>query len=352
MYSLREKKASKKATPHIPKKDKNVLVQDYIKNLFRSGKISVDDAIPSERRLADLMKVSYLTARRGVEQLIYDRICYRVRRKTFIHSDASSVLEANHLNIILSYINPYTIELLELFKIEAKKINWEIQVTILHNSNDSRVTKILKSQTPTCIIGGIPDLDGTVGNELYQSRGWVVSVGAEIKGIPSVIGSGGDGTIRCLVYLISHGHRDIAYVTSNFHQDIGQATLSWKRCGLSNKIHDSSFILKTDPLSFSSEIEATYDVVKKALTNKKFRPTAFLCHNDYAAIGTRRACLEARLRVPEDSSIMCIGNTILTQWCIPQISSLDVNFQGHVQEALNYLKKKNIVIKLIRFDLK
>ncbi len=329
-----------KQKPFSQKKDKHELVQDYVKNLFLSKKLSVNDAIPSERRLAELVKVSYLTARRGVEQLIHDGLCYRVRRKTRIHSNVSSILDSNHINIILSHINPYTIELLEQFKIEAKKMNWEAQILFLHNRNDSRIAKILTSKTPTCILGGIPDINGIVGAALRESQGWVVSVGVGIEGIPSVVSDGSQGIIRALVHLITHGHREISFVTSGFDYDIEAIKSNWRECGLSDQFHGKSFIVKLDLSTFSSVFHAAHAAVIKALRNPKFRPTAFLCYNDFSAVGARHACLDLGLRVPEDVSILSMGSTLMTECCVPQISAIDVDFRGHVTEALNYLKRK------------
>lgn len=127
---------------------------------------------------------------------------------------------------------------------------------------------------------------------------------------------------EAIKYLKSCGHRDIGMLDatgcSNFSQRREAFELSLKRLGLH---FDSKHVY-----TISSIHEDAFKEMQEILEHGKREalPTAFLACNDMVAIGAMQAIQSAKLRIPEDISLIGFDDLPAATVVIPPLSSLAV----------------------------
>jgi len=84
------------------------------------------------------------------------------------------------------------------------------------------------------------------------------------------------------------------------------------------------------------EPEAAYDAVGAALANG-LRPTAFICMNDRAALGTYQALDEVGLSIPGDVSVLAFEGSDLAAWMKPQLTTIDRQLDQMGRRAIELL---------------
>jgi len=123
---------------------------------------------------------------------------------------------------------------------------------------------------------------------------------------------------RMTEYMVENGHRRIALVTgSEKVLSCQEHVKGFRRALLRSGIEpDDTLVLYT---GFTEK--AGYDALKLFL-GLADRPTAICCATDLCAIGAMRAIHDAGLEVPDDFSLMGIGNIPLAGYTRPALTSI------------------------------
>ncbi|MBN2406082.1 MAG: substrate-binding domain-containing protein [Elusimicrobia bacterium] len=182
----------------------------------------------------------------------------------------------------------------------------------------------------------------------------------EIKhmGIPSVVVNGRyeglnyvdtdneNGAIRAVEYLISLGHRRIAFIngkefTSNAKERYGGYV---KALGNNGMELNEEYIKSGD---FSQD--SGYVKMKELLETKyKYNrnPTSVFCANDLMAIGAMKAIEEKGLKIPDDISLIGFDDIIISGYLCPPLTT--------IRQQLFHLGKEavNTIINIIKEDIR
>jgi DNA-binding LacI/PurR family transcriptional regulator len=138
---------------------------------------------------------------------------------------------------------------------------------------------------------------------------WIHSIPIDIE-VNSVSVNQEKGMKIAMEYLLSLGHKKIAYVTGEKGYSYTLKQQLWKealtQAGFPPAQSDLITVERTD---FIDGIKTTKEAVSAYLA-KGNHPTAIFCANDIMAMGTMNALSEAGLRVPDDVSIMSHDNTV------------------------------------------
>uniref|UniRef100_A0A7V3ZHW1 LacI family transcriptional regulator n=1 Tax=Dictyoglomus thermophilum TaxID=14 RepID=A0A7V3ZHW1_DICTH len=126
------------------------------------------------------------------------------------------------------------------------------------------------------------------------------------------------GAYMAVNYLISLGHRKIAYLSGTWNTWPNVKRFEgYKKALEDNGLEiDNKYIFNGD---FS--LEAGYNIGLKVL-NMQDRPTAIFCANDMSAIGFLEACWELGFRIPEDISIMGFDDIPLSSFRSIQLTTV------------------------------
>lgn len=150
-----------------------------------------------------------------------------------------------------------------------------------------------------------------------QNRSSRPRLGADSGEIHSVIFDDVQGGELATHYLISQGHRVIAYLGGPSNYAENRKRLSgYRRALASAKIpFDPSLVSAGNGRIDSGQLA-------KALVALPAGPTALFCYNDMAAIGALSALRQAGLRVPEDLSIVGFDDISFARYVDPPLTTV------------------------------
>jgi LacI family transcriptional regulator len=226
--------------------------------------------------------------------------------------------------------NPFWSHILHGVESEASKLNIKItyrSISSIQHTPDALLTTIYEMKLGGVLLVGPAEPD-TV--RLIQGTGLpMVLVDNYVPGTNAVLGDNFGGARAAVEYLISMGHRQIAF--------IGGPVLEGPR--LVNKIYTIErraegyrmALMNADlPMSYELyesanlvEIDEGYEACKRLLArNKPF--TAIFCANDGLAIGSMKALREAGLRIPDDVSLIGFDDIDMVEHLSPALTTVRV----------------------------
>ena len=78
----------------------------------------------------------------------------------------------------------------------------------------------------------------------------------------------------------------------------------------------------------------------KKILKRKIRPEAILCLNDDAALAAMQACLERGVRIPNDIAFTGFGNSSVSQYSWPPLTSVSFSTESMVSKAIDLLLRQ------------
>jgi len=137
-------------------------------------------------------------------------------------------------------------------------------------------------------------------------------------------------------YLIEHGHRDIAIITSETVPSFHTQTLD----SFLETLEGAGIIPHPDFYNIRvSDEESAYIKAKELLSLKK-RPTAVLCTTDNFAIGVMKCAKEMNIAIPDDVSVIGIDDIILSRYVEPNLTTMGIDKVGMGSLAMDMLIRK------------
>ncbi len=190
----------------------------------------------------------------------------------------------------------------------------------------------ISKHTPTIIINGMTDK--------YNLN--FISYNEEV------------GTKEAFNYLLQLGHENILFAR-------GDKSLSYDlkervyRDFIKEKELNYSKVISVGKGNTLNVIEETENIISKWLINEHDATAIFAC-NDFMAIGILNACNNAKIRVPEEISIIGFDNTIISKISNPKITTVDLNMkyigQKAAKEILYMVRNKILKVDKVLFDTK
>lgn len=122
-------------------------------------------------------------------------------------------------------------------------------------------------------------------------------------------------------YLISLGHRQIAFVGGN-----RQLNLAFQRMrAFQEEMKNAGCEVRPEFIQMSGyDIEDGEEGMLRILGMGVF-PTAVLAVSDLVAMGVLRVCMRQGIRIPGDMSIISCDNTFIARGLSPALTSIDIN---------------------------
>ncbi|MHB8278338.1 MAG: LacI family DNA-binding transcriptional regulator [Candidatus Humimicrobiaceae bacterium] len=308
-----------------------------IKDVAKKAKVSVatvSHVINNSQYVSDKLKKKVLKA---IENLDYQPniLAGSLRSKRtgtigLIIPDSSNMLYASmgkRIEDILFSLNYNTIfcntdynthkELAIINNMRSKNVDGVLIVPV--DRNNININKFVQSRIPTII------LDRKIsGNELIT-----ITVENEV------------GVYEATKYLLDLGHRNIGYIDRNTPHSHSIERLKGYKNALENfglKVSDN--LVAKSGFSF----ENGYFTMGTLLKNNP-ELTALITFNYTAAIGATRAIADAKLKIPNDISVIGFDDVPLCQYSIPRLTSIHYPIEEIAEVATKTLLgliKKNI----------
>ena len=325
---------------------KHQQVYDRLVNILTTRPYKVGDRLPSERDFAAELNVNVLTVRRAFRDLIAaDFVTKRVGSGTYLNREITRDWNDHAVNLVIDagcngavqrLFTQYGPEIAEKHQREYRFVH----------TNVSNVREFVRSSVqyrqPTIFCGTLPSYrdfaDDIAGSpELFVSVGALTSSGV----LPAVIGADAVGIDMLMTHLQKLGHRRIAFITSGAAAEAGNpASIRMiQKTAWMTRLGDACDPALYCTLNMSryggDQIAGSYEEIKKILPDRDF--SAAICSTDEIMYGVMAALRESGRRIPEDVSIVSIGNTNLSRFANPPVTGVDLNLKGHLDEAFSLL---------------
>jgi len=296
--------------------------------------------LPGERLLSERFSVSYMTARRAIETLVAEGLCERRGKRTVVSLDALRLAGSVRFNLLCAHLNTFCGPLLKVADKMARAHGWITQLMVLHGANDQIALRALASGDPCLLL--IPEdawLQGKIGQALSAPHGPVVIVGncPHKESVPWIKADDHMAMRLAISHLRELGHRSILFVYDDIkHRGIADCLDEWAR--YARKLDPGHL---QEPLCVS--VEGTEP--RPHLARQKIKhhlevhphPTAIICDNDELALGVIYGLRDIGIEVPKNISIVCFGDTVLAEYCVPSLSVVDLRFERHMRIATNLI---------------
>ncbi len=162
------------------------------------------------------------------------------------------------------------------------------------------------------------------------------------------------GTKEAFKYLLQLGHREIAFVRGDKSLSYDLKEDLYRQFVKDNNLNYEKII--SVGMGNSLEVVKKTEEICKELLNSKDRGTAIFACNDLMAVGVINACNKAKIKVPEDMSVIGFDNTLLSSVNHPKITTVDLNMQeigkNSALALIDMIKGKHTKTKKVVYNTK
>jgi DNA-binding LacI/PurR family transcriptional regulator len=298
-------------------------VMSVIKQRIRAGDYFVD-SIPGERRLAEEAGVSYMTARRAVQQLLEDKVLIRQPSGALeVHPDYSKrVKPAEVVLLYPAYPSSYLTQLRVLVADAAARrglslrpgqfVHWEEQVLV----------DVVAQAKGTIVIPYGPVIPPRLLKHFTDNKVVILDGDFTSQGLPSIRLFSDACIERVLEHLWKLGHRRIDCInTQNRNGEIDRRIGIWERWLIrkngQGELHDDPAPVFTDPTI------AAHRLMSGLIDDRQLDATAYIATTCPAAIGAIRACYERDIDVGSAVSICAVNLEPPAEFFCPSITGLN-----------------------------
>ncbi len=311
-------------------------VKEHVREAIDSGVFRPGEQMPSTKHLSERLEVSLVTAHRALQELVDSGVLYRAQGKgTFIndryldHSrrattcrmgvllDHSLMLESDSHGAIIDGVRQAAFSL-------------GIELLLMREADDIR-----RECAAFVVVDAVGDTAAQFAAKLTR-RQPMLTVGAQavIRGGSDIRVDTQDMAWRGLEYLRGLGHQRIGYIGGSLKL-AGEAD-RWagfqEACAELGLTVDPSICLHGPNGSGDREGTATL----RLMTGPQ-KPTAIIASGYRIAISVYAAAAAAGLRIPEDISVVGIGDGLGAAFLAPSLTVLREPLFAMGQAAINML---------------
>lgn len=151
-------------------------------------------------------------------------------------------------------------------------------------------------------------------------------------------------------YLISIGHRNIAYIGTNSMPQYGAQTFS----GFKKAIEENKIALPINWIQMdANDEESAFKCMGNILSYDQL-PSAVFCAADIYAIGVMQCIKQHGMQIPQDISVIGIDDILLSRYIDPPLTTVKIDKEEMGRIAMdmlvNKIKKKEVKNQVVRSD--
>lgn len=297
-------------------------VKSVIKRRILEGDYLIN-SIPGERRLAEQTGVSYMTARRAVQELLVEEVLIREGSGALaVHPRFVDKAKPAELVLLYpAYPSSYLTQLRSVVTDAAIGRGVSIRPGQFVHWEDHAVVEVVEQARGTLIIPHGPRIPPHVLESLRSNKVVLLDGDFASQGLPSIRLFTEGCLERVFEHLWSLGHRKIDCLnTQNRNPEIDRRIQIWERWiaqeGGTGALHDDPAPEFTDPIALA------YQLMTDLLERRRYDATAFVATTCPAAIGAIRACYERGVQVGTELSIAAMNLEPPAEYFCPSITGL------------------------------
>src|SRR5438105_1379145 len=242
-------------------------------------------------------------------------------------------------------MNPFWSHILHGVESEACKSN--IKVTYRSIRELCQTPEMLLTAIYEMKLGGIlllGDADPATIRLIQSTKFPLVLVNNYVPGLSvnAVLADNFEGARAAVDYLISEGHRQIAFIggpTLGGPRPINKYyTIERRAAGYRTALLDAGLPVNYDLYEAGDlEIDGGYQACRR-LIERDVQFSAIFCANDVTAIGAMKALRETGYRIPGDVSVVGFDDIDMVEHLTPALTTVRIN-----KEALGYVAVKQLI---------
>ena len=298
-------------------------VMSVIKRRIREGDYLLD-SIPGERKIAEETGVSYMTARRAVQELLDEEVLIRQPSGSLdVHPRFTKRNKPAEVVLLCpAYPSSYLTQLRSVVSDFAIKRSIGLRPAQFVHWDEKTVVEAVEQAKGTFIIPYGPEIPARLIDPFQVNKVVILDGDFAGDGLPSIRLFSERCIERVLDHLYTLGHRHIDCInTQNRNPEIDRRIDIWdrwcRRRGVEGDLRDDPAPVFTDPTIVA------YNLMSRIVDEKKSKATAFIGTTCPAAIGAIRACWERGLRVGKDVSICTVNIEPPAEFFCPSITGLN-----------------------------
>ncbi len=324
--------------------------QELLKQIHR-GNYSRGELLPSERNLAQNFNVSYMTARKAVDKLVKNRYLERIPGKgTFIRNDISERQMQKQIGIICpAWESPEVMDAI-LYASEAAELNNFLPKVVFSRTwDDKSLSDALENYDALIVIPPEPItvLPVYVEEKLKDSKKPVIIIGQEgyQLGFDTVMGHPEQEMTMALNLLKESGHTKIALIDQYSIENKMIVHASSTNYSVWQKFTDQEVPPEIAAslyfgVNSPAHTQPQKEIYRKLITYGKNLPFTAIVTSVYMVQGTMAALEDMGLRIPDDISIVAIGDRQEVEFYRPKLTHIRVSTREHMVLALAAIKKR------------
>ncbi|MCM8804838.1 MAG: GntR family transcriptional regulator [Candidatus Omnitrophica bacterium] len=317
-------------------------IKNYLLGEIKKRKIAPGEKILSETKLAKKFKVSRMTAREALLELINEGYLYRVFGKgTFLKEDIEEkkILKKKFVIKVPNLKNSFYYQIISGAEIVFTHNNYEFNIL---TERDNQIMekeifeKILKEEGEgLLLVSSYYTYTNLSILKKIKEKMPIVIVDVKIPNlkVDTVISDDFKGGYMATEHLIEQNYKNILHLAGpNSDSSAEGRKKGYIECMKNYK-------LKPEIRYTRWTVEDGYFETKKVFLNRKEIEGIFCC-NDEVAIGAYRALKELNLRVPEDVVIVGYGNIDISRVFEVPFTTVDQSPEEMGKIAANLLIEK------------
>ncbi len=302
---------------------KYMLVAERLSRRIKSGDYHLH-GVPAERRLATQVGVSYMTARKAIQQLLDNGLLYRMpngrlavrgndddgpaKKQVALLAPAWESNEANNWDINLTQLRT--------------KLDFSSRIVHYVHWDDPVIADTIRQFDATLFLApDSPSSDFTA--ELVKLGRPLIILNRDWSGFglqslrlfpPRMIQ-------KLLDHMASLGHRNIdCFNVQHCGQVMREWIGHWLLWGSKHKI--AGELINEPVMPFTETLVAAYNVISHRIRQGNLKSTAMLCLTETAAIGATRALLDHGIRPGHDIAL-CTTGSVRCEYLNPSLTTLE-----------------------------
>ena len=326
-------------------------VRDGILREIARGNYVRGTALPPERELAELFGVSYMTLRKAVGALVAEGVLERVARAgTFVRSEAPEETVRKLVGVVVSEeAASEELDFIMCMAEAARRANRLVRFAYTTSWEDRAIVDLWRNSDALVCESRLRF--GEMGPELQEmflhgGKPVILTGSASLfDGFDSVFTSPADGVAQLCSTVYEQGHRRIA-VMNEFtpsdegggewrnHESVLGALTAQFRCGYPDVTLDTDTFLLTIP-RFESPLRSVREHILESVGN--FPHTLLICPLHFYW-GVVAGLTDAGLHIPEDVSVLCVGDWQEAEFYQPRPATLSLPLREHAHQVMELIR--------------
>ncbi len=326
-----------------PTRAKHEIVRDTLTQSLRAGDFEVGRRLPGDKELAARFGVSYMTARKAVNELVEASLLERrIGDGTYVRAGSQRRLSTTTLNLICTaYEGSTTKRFLQIAGEAAQELGWRSHVIRTHSDHEIGALRAIQEGELCLVLADDELFQGPLNKAIRATNGSTVVLGARMDefSVPSVLGDDARAVEIALAHLRDLGHRDVALLCNHpagANESVQIA--AWAK-HLGRNVGRADWLIEANTPRFQCASRYAYDAMTSWLSSpRSANVSAILCVSDELTTGALCACRDFGHPVPDEMSLVNLNDTAVMEFSNPRVTCVDVDLQAHVKRAVEILQ--------------